>query len=37
MLKMEGVVDKGLSKDSDMEKTMKQVNAVLEKQQHWAG
>jgi len=37
MLKMENVVDKGLSKDDEMARTMKKMGEVLEKSQHWVG
>jgi hypothetical protein len=37
MLKMEDVVNKGLSKDEEMIRTMQKVNVALDKTQHWAG
>jgi len=37
MLKMESVIDKGLSKDEEMIRTMQKVNVALDKTQHWAG
>jgi hypothetical protein len=37
MLNAKDVVDRGLSKDEEMARTMEKVEKVLEKSQHWVG
>jgi len=37
MLRIDGFVDNGLSKSENMERTMKKLDKVLDKSQHFAG